>query len=152
MKKLFLLGTGVSCLLAGCATIPARQELAPSGGQEIVRTAKRYLPRGAKPPLPKPRDCSDYVRRVYRAHGILLPRMTKDQIHHGRIVKKSQLQPGDLVFFKAASWTAQVSHVGIYVRGGKFLHVSERRRHVSWAELEEPYFRKRYLTARRIID
>jgi cell wall-associated NlpC family hydrolase len=62
-------------------------------------------------------DCSGLVQAAYRAAGISLPRTTYAQIDAGRRVSRSELRPGDLVFFYSG-----VSHVGIYVGGGQMIH------------------------------
>ncbi len=62
-------------------------------------------------------DCSGLVQAAYRSAGVSLPRTTYAQINAGRRVSRSQLQPGDLVFFYSG-----VSHVGIYVGGGQMIH------------------------------
>ncbi|OIK04940.1 C40 family peptidase [Streptomyces monashensis] len=62
-------------------------------------------------------DCSGLVQAAYRSAGIALPRTTYTQIDAGRRVSRSELRPGDLVFFYSG-----VSHVGIYVGGGQMIH------------------------------
>lgn len=62
-------------------------------------------------------DCSGLVQAAYRSAGISLPRTTYAQIDAGRRVSRSELQPGDLVFFYSG-----VSHVGIYVGNGQMIH------------------------------
>jgi cell wall-associated NlpC family hydrolase len=62
-------------------------------------------------------DCSGLTQDAYKAAGISLPRTTWDQVKAGQNVSKSQLRPGDLVFFYS-----DISHVGIYVGNGMILH------------------------------
>ncbi|WP_191871845.1 C40 family peptidase [Streptomyces filipinensis] len=62
-------------------------------------------------------DCSGLAQAAYRAAGITLPRTTYTQINAGRRVSRSELQPGDLVFFYSG-----ISHVGIYVGNGQMIH------------------------------
>ncbi|CAL9447198.1 hypothetical protein SUDANB6_02362 [Streptomyces sp. enrichment culture] len=62
-------------------------------------------------------DCSGLVQAAYRAAGVSLPRTTYAQIGAGRRVSRSELLPGDLVFFYSG-----ISHVGIYVGGGRMIH------------------------------
>ena len=69
-------------------------------------------------------------------------------------VAKSNLQVGDLVFFSginASSKSAKISHVGIYIGNGKFLHASNPTRGVVIDELNSDYYRTHYVTARRVI-
>jgi cell wall-associated NlpC family hydrolase len=69
---------------------------------------------------PKAFDCSGLVLWSFNKVGISLPRTSKAQSQVGKPVKKSELRPGDLVFFYTP-----VSHVGIYIGNGKFVHASE---------------------------
>ncbi|WP_077801173.1 C40 family peptidase [Streptomyces sp. JHA26] len=62
-------------------------------------------------------DCSGLVQAAYRAAGVSLPRTTYAQIGAGRRVSRSELAPGDLVFFYSG-----ISHVGIYVGNGRMIH------------------------------
>jgi cell wall-associated NlpC family hydrolase len=62
-------------------------------------------------------DCSGLVQAAYRSAGISLPRTTYAQINAGRRVSRSELQPGDLVFYYSG-----ISHVGIYVGNGQIIH------------------------------
>ncbi len=86
---------------------------------EVVSIAKRYL--GARyvwgAEGPNTFDCSGFTMFVYRQVGVRLPRVSRDQIHAGQRVSRSDLQPGDLVFFGSP-----IHHVGIYVGGGKMIH------------------------------
>ena len=66
---------------------------------------------------PSSYDCSGLTQDAWKAAGISLPRTTWDQVKVGTKVSKSQLQPGDLVFFYD-----DISHVGIYSGGGKMIH------------------------------
>ncbi|MHB9143961.1 MAG: C40 family peptidase [Symbiobacteriia bacterium] len=93
-------------------------------------------------------DCSSYVRMVYKHFGISLPRTSSAQSRRGTFVSKANLLPGDLVFFKN-TYKAGVSHVGIYIGGGKFIH--------DWpgtgttvSSLSSAYFRNHYWGAKRV--
>ena len=87
---------------------------------------------------------------VYREFGIQLPRTSLDQSHVGQQVKQSSIRPADLVFFKT-SGSRPVSHVGIYIGGGKFVHASTGARKVRIDALNDDYFRRRYKGARRVV-
>ncbi|MFF6915838.1 NlpC/P60 family protein [Streptomyces sp. NPDC012466] len=80
-------------------------------------------------------DCSGLVQAAYRAAGVSLPRTTYSQIAAGRRVSRSELLPGDLVFFYAG-----ISHVGIYVGNGRMIHAPNPSAPVRLAPLDEmPY-------------
>lgn len=93
-------------------------------------------------------DCSAFTQRIYKEKfGITLPRSTVTQVNVGVEVKKSELIPGDLVFFKTSK-TAK--HVGVYVGNGDFLHASIKG--IQYTKLDKPFYKKNYWTSRRIID
>lgn len=71
---------------------------------------------------PRGFDCSGLMLASYRAAGISLPHSSKAQSRVGRSVSKSQLKPGDLVFFYHP-----IHHVGMYIGGGKFVHARNTR-------------------------
>ncbi|MEU9628151.1 NlpC/P60 family protein [Streptomyces luteogriseus] len=80
-------------------------------------------------------DCSGLVQAAYRAAGVSLPRTTYAQIAVGRRVSRSELLPGDLVFFYAG-----ISHVGIYVGNGRMIHAPNPSAPVRVAPLDEMPF------------
>jgi cell wall-associated NlpC family hydrolase len=94
-------------------------------------------------------DCSGLVRQVYKQYaGFDLPHDTKKLYQLVKQVEAEDLVYGDLVFF-SDGWFS-VSHVGIYVGDGKFVHASETYG-VMVSSLEEDHFRRRYRGARRVI-
>ncbi|MFH8895156.1 NlpC/P60 family protein [Streptomyces coeruleorubidus] len=80
-------------------------------------------------------DCSGLVQAAYRSAGVSLPRTTYSQIDAGRRVSRSELLPGDLVFFYAG-----ISHVGIYVGNGRMIHAPNSSAPVRVAPLDEMPF------------
>ena len=100
-------------------------------------------------------DCSGFVYAVYRDFGYKLNRTSRDQIKNGRQVAKSELIAGDLVFFDTTNATNRgyISHVGIYIGGGQFIHASSSSRtpYVTINALSENYYAIRYVGACRIL-
>jgi lipoprotein Spr len=93
-------------------------------------------------------DCSAFTQKVYKEKfGVSLPRTTVTQVDLGVEVKKSELIPGDLVFFKTSKTD---KHVGVYVGNGEFLHASIKG--IQFTKLDKPFYKKNYWTSRRIID
>ncbi|MFF1281946.1 NlpC/P60 family protein [Streptomyces sp. NPDC058299] len=80
-------------------------------------------------------DCSGLVQAAYRSAGVSLPRTTYAQIDAGRRVSRSELQPGDLVFFYSG-----ISHVGIYVGGGQMIHAPNPSAPVRLAPVDQMPF------------
>jgi len=123
----------------------------------IVNTAKSYLGKftykwGAEPwnTNYKYSDCSAFVQLVYnRIHGFKLPRTSAAQAKTGKFVSKSNLQPGDLVFFDTDD-NGSVNHVGIYIGGGEFIHSSPANK-VGINTLNSGYWKSKYKTARRVL-
>ncbi len=93
-------------------------------------------------------DCSGFTRYVYAKYGISLPHSSAAQASKGKPVSKSELQPGDLVFF--STYRRGISHVGIYIGDGKFVHASNHGRGVTVDSLNSSYYAPRYRGARRI--
>jgi len=93
-------------------------------------------------------DCSGLVYRVYLEHGIVLPRTVRELATTGIPVRGPRA--GDLVFFRMGG--SAISHVGIYIGDGRFVHASSGRDRVVADDLaESEYFRARYVGARRIL-
>jgi len=94
-------------------------------------------------------DCSGLVNYVFRtALGIELPRVSRDMARGGEPVERSALTAGDLVFFSRKGRT--VSHVGIYLGNGRFVHAPRTGRDVTISRLNAGYWHQRFLRARRV--
>jgi cell wall-associated NlpC family hydrolase len=94
-------------------------------------------------------DCSGFVGYVFReALGMILPRTSLDISRAGTPVPKTELKPGDLVFFHTMRHA--FSHVGIYLGGNLFVHAPRPGDAVRVEDLRERYWAKRYNGARRI--
>ncbi len=92
-------------------------------------------------------DCSGFVVHCYAAIGIDLPRTSAEQYRTGTRVQDG-LELGDLVFFNTNG--RSVSHVGIYIGDGRFIH-SATSSGVMISALSDRYWQPRYLGARRIV-
>lgn len=127
-----------------------------SEGEEIAAYAQKYV--GTRyvsggTTLGKGVDCSGFTYAVYRDFGYKLNRVSSDQYNNGTRVSKSELQPGDLVFFDTSgSNNGRISHVGLYVGNGQFAHASTSRARVIISSLSESYYVNSYVGATRIID
>jgi hypothetical protein len=95
-------------------------------------------------------DCSGLVMTVYRLNGIVLPRTSAEQFEHGHSISRRRLKPGDLVFFRTAG-NRRISHVGIYIGDGCFIHAPGRGRHVQEASLSDKFYKKTYAGARTYL-
>lgn len=93
-------------------------------------------------------DCSSFVQQVFREMEVSLPRTAREQFEVGNEVSPGDLQKGDLVFFR--TYARFPSHVGIYLGGNKMIHASSRDRRVVISTMDTPYYRARFLGAKRI--
>lgn len=95
-------------------------------------------------------DCSGFVQYVYRENGISLPRVADDQLHAaGTYISRSQLQPGDLVFFGSGDYA---SHVGIYVGEGMMIHSPSTGKVIQYTSIDSSYYSSRFIGGKRVID
>lgn len=99
-------------------------------------------------------DCSGFVWHVFNHFGIKLNRVAADQAKQGTKISKSELQPGDLVFFDTNGGKNYINHVGIYIGNGSFIHASSgsKAKKVVISELNTGFYKDCYMTARRILD
>ncbi len=95
-------------------------------------------------------DCSGFTSTVYRSVGVKLPRTSREQSGIGQKVKRSDLKPGDLVFFHTGR-SSRINHVAIYEGNGKFIHASSGGGEVKESSLSEGYYANRFAGARRVI-
>lgn len=121
-------------------------------GEQVAETAKQYLgcPYVWAGMSPSGFDCSGFVNYVYKLYGYSMSRVAQDiYSNDGAWVDKASLRPGDLVFF---GWSAySVSHVGMYIGDGQFIHASSSSTGVIISSLSETYYTNRYVGAKRII-
>ena len=123
-----------------------------SMGQQIVDYAKQFLgtPYSWGGNGPNSFDCSGFTKYVYAHFGYTLNRTATDQLSNGTSVSKGELQVGDLVFFKANT-SKPVSHVGIYIGGGQFIHASTNTYTVKIDNLDSGYYSRVYVYGRHIL-
>lgn len=93
-------------------------------------------------------DCSALTQKAFKAAGINLPRVSRDQYKVGYSVVAKDLKPGDLVFFSLVS-SHQVSHVGIYIGDGKFINATSSKG-VRICDFNS-YWWQHYVGARRVL-
>jgi len=132
---------------------PQDSQRLPPVPEEIVRTAKRfvgvpYLWGGTSP---FGLDCSGFVQLVYRIHGIALLRDAHMLAADERVqpVEESKLSPSDLVFFAGGEDKTKITHVGMYIGDGRFIH-SAGSTGVTINRLEDAPYNAIYWGARRI--
>ena len=128
---------------------------------ELLRAYRFRLKRTIKPWIGTPyawggqrrgrgADCSGFVKGIFsEGFAVDLPRVSRDQYRVGFSVRRSDLLPGDLVFFDTDD-SGRINHVGIYTGEGRFAHAS-RLRGVVYAKLKSRYYRRAFRGARRVL-
>lgn len=159
IRKFRVITLGFLLGLAGCSSTPEKniQAYSASANLSNSQAVKRLLldhyddwrgtPYRYGGQSTKGVDCSAFVQLTFRNRlGHQLPRTTRTQIKTGAQVAKSELRVGDIVFFKVARNTL---HNGVYLGDAKFMHASTSKG-VTISDLNNVYWKKTYLTARRI--
>lgn len=106
----------------------------------------RYVRGGESP---RGFDCSGFVKYVYAKNGVKLPHDSRALFQCGKYVSKSDLQSGDIVFF-VNTYRRGISHVGMYVGEGKFVHAARTGLGVRVDYLDSAYYRSHYYAAKRV--
>ena len=118
-------------------------------GAKLVEEAKKHLGKkyvwGATGP--NTFDCSGLTQYCHKKLGISIPRTSLEQSRSGKLIAKSNLQVGDLIFWKTTS--APVGHVGMYIGNNQFIHAPNSRSVVKIDSLSNSYYSSRYVNARR---
>jgi len=96
-------------------------------------------------------DCSGLTYSLYMNQlDITLPRSSNVQVNSGVKVDKTNLVPGDLLFFNTSG--KRISHVGLYIGEGNMIHASSGKMQVRIDTIDSGYYNNRYVTARRIVN
>lgn len=112
----------------------------------LSRVGGRYVSGGNGPTA---FDCSGLTQWAYRQNGISLPRTAAAQYSATSRVSKSSLKAGDLVFFRGTTGGSGISHVGIYIGGGRFVHAGSSKSGVTTANLNSSYWRAHWASGGR---
>ena len=121
-------------------------------GQQVVDYAKQFLgcPYVYGGNGPSSFDCSGFTKYIYKHFGYTLNRTATDQLANGVSVSRSELQPGDLVFFKYNT-SKPVSHVGIYIGNNQFIHASTNSYAVQIDSMASGHYNNVFVYARLIL-
>ncbi len=120
---------------------------------ELVKTARRFIGipyRWGGTTAENGFDCSGLTMVCYRLNGLNLPRVSRNQFKAGRWVPKAKLQPGDLVFF-ATKGGKRITHVGMYIGGGNFIHAPRTGKDVRIEKMSNTFFTKTYMGGRTYL-
>jgi cell wall-associated NlpC family hydrolase len=166
IKSVFALVGGALLATSAQATAQARKAPTPAAmrtvevrapvrGEDVVRTAKRYL--GVRYALggstPRAFDCSGFVRWIFAQHGVRMPRTAKEQAAVGDAPVIGDLQPGDLLFFFGGRGA---QHIAVYVGGDTIIHASSSGKRVrldrfGGTRARPTWFGRRLIAVRRVL-
>jgi cell wall-associated NlpC family hydrolase len=160
-----LAALGAAALLAGCAGAPTARESGAAHGRIAVEArvadaavggaiaevamgmvGTRYRYGGADPR--EGFDCSGLVYYSYGQAGYRVPRTSQELFRAVRKISLGKADPGDLMFFQDQS---KLSHVGIYVGDGLFVHAPANGQNVAIASLDSPYYREHLVAVGRLL-
>ena len=127
--------------------------ITPLDKQKLLEDAKYY--KGGKyvwgGTTPEGFDCSGYVQYLYKKHHINLPRTAWAQSKKGLTVKKDDLQKGDLLFFLTDKKRGiPVTHVGIYIGNGKFIHAASKKKGIIISPITHGSYARCFVKAKRV--
>jgi len=98
-------------------------------------------------------DCSGYVQYLYKKHNVNLPRTAWAQSKKGLSIEKEDLQKGDLLFFLTDKKRGiPVTHVGIYIGDGEFIHAASKKRGIIISPITHGSYAKTFVSARRLTE
>ena len=101
---------------------------------------------------PKGFDCSGYVQYLYKKHGVNLPRTAWSQSKQGIAVDKAHLEKGDLLFFLTDKKRGiPVTHVGIYLGNGEFIHAASKKKGIIISPITHGHYADTFVSARRVV-
>lgn len=131
------------------ASAPSFSSSGSASGSSIINTAMNYLgvPYVWGGSTPSGFDCSGFVQYVFKKNGVSLPRTAASQSGVGTSVSRSNLQPGDLVFFSNGGG---ISHVGIYIGNGNMVHAPHTGDVVKVTSINSSYYISHYAGAKRV--
>lgn len=134
------------------AQVDASVAASSGKGSQIAQYALQYVgcPYVYGGSSPSGFDCSGFTTYVMKHFGYTINRTASSQMDNGTSVSKSQLQPGDLVFFNSGNSSKRATHVGIYTGNGQFVHASTSTTGVIISDLNSSYYSSTYVGARRL--
>jgi cell wall-associated NlpC family hydrolase len=95
-------------------------------------------------------DCTGFVKFVYGQFGVDLPHNEAGQLASGTPIDADALQPGDVLVF-ANTYRRGLSHVGIYIGDGRFVHAADEAHGVTISDLWDGYWSSRFVAATRAL-
>ncbi|WP_136605930.1 C40 family peptidase [Paenibacillus dokdonensis] len=151
-----MMATGATVTEASSSKSVSASSATSSKGTSVVNYGKKFMGTpykfGASTSTTKVFDCSSFMKYIFGKYGVKLPRTSVAQSKVGVAVSKSNLKPGDLVFFSSGSRAngKNVTHVAVYAGNGKILHTYGSPG-VTISNLNSGNWKRTYLKARRVL-
>ncbi|MHB8454503.1 MAG: C40 family peptidase [Acidiferrobacterales bacterium] len=139
----------INMMLAGCSTAPVQEHSRASIENRVAAVAHSMVgrPYHYGGDTPKGFDCSGLVYYSYARAGERVPRTSAGQRRAASWIPLKKARRGDLLFFnERGRWS---SHVGIYIGNGKFVHAPSSGERVRTDRLNDPYWRRHFVSVRR---
>jgi cell wall-associated NlpC family hydrolase len=150
INRLSLAAFGLVLLALGACSSAPKQAGADVGASAarhaLEMRGKPYRPGGNSP---RGFDCSGLAQYSYAQVNVRLPRSTEDQWASSRAIPRTEIRPGDLLFFHQEG--KRNSHVAIYVGNNRFVHAPSSGKRVSTASLTDRYWSQSFAGARRPV-
>lgn len=172
MKKQIL--TATLALTISCSSLPilpsalqttevaaatVSQQAVNQKADQIIATGKSLIGKATysntqyKPTAPYKFSCASFLMYIFEKNGVDLGTYNEDyMLKQGKAVSRSQLQKGDLVFFKSKKTGTDSDHVGIYIGNNKLLHMADTKQNIVISDMNsKPYYKDNYYAARRVL-
>jgi cell wall-associated NlpC family hydrolase len=147
-----VLSLGAGAALAAAPAPAVLQPPASAPGPQVADLAQQYVGSAYRwgGASPAGFDCTGFVLWVYGQFGVALPHNEAGQLASGSRVSSDDLQPGDVLVF-ANTYRRGLSHVGIYIGEGQFVHAVDERHGVQVSSLWDSYWSPRFVGASRAL-
>lgn len=141
------------------ATNYGNQQAVNQKADQLISTAKNLIGKATysssvySPTAPYKFSCATFMMYIFEKNGVDLATYNEDyMIQQGTQVARSQLQKGDLVFFKSKKTGTDPDHVGMYIGNNKIIHMADTKQNIVISDLNsKPYYTENYVTARRVL-
>ncbi|WP_342472537.1 NlpC/P60 family protein [Metasolibacillus sp. FSL H7-0170] len=141
------------------ATASVSQQAVNQKADQIIATGKSLIGKATysntqyKATAPYKFSCASFLMYIFEKNGVDLGTYNEDyMLQQGKAVAKSQLQKGDLVFFKSKKTGTDPDHVGIYIGNNKLLHMADSKQNIVITDMNsKPYYKDNYYAARRVL-
>ncbi|MBS4172208.1 NlpC/P60 family protein [Bacillus sp. FJAT-49736] len=126
---------------------------------QLIQTAKGLIGKATysntvyKPTYPYKFSCASFMMYIFEKNGVDLATYNEDyMVKQGTYVPRSQLQKGDLVFFKSKKTGTDPDHVGMYIGNNKIIHMADPQQNIVISDMSsKPYYTDSYYSARRVL-